>query len=327
MAKVVHFCLDQARASGVNTFCTELNHALNEQGFASAVIRDFPSLSNRSDLSDLVLHLHGLWHCELHRASIWARKRGIPVVWSTHGMTAPWAMRHKGWKKWPAWFLYQKRDLREAVFVHCTSAQEVSWNGGFRCVVIPLGTRENGETALAKDRTRPLRVLFVGRIHPVKGLMNLAKAARMLEPDVEFRIVGPDENGYMNALRDVGCRFDFAGPKFGEELSREYDDCDILVLPSESENFGGVVVDALAHGRPVIASRSTPWKILEDRQCGWWVDNGPASLAKTIAMASKISREELGMMGARGRNLVRERFTWESVSRQMIAVYEKCLKV
>ena len=83
------------------------------------------------------------------------------------------------------------------------------------------------------------------------------------------------------------------------------------------------MVDALAHAKPVIASTGTPWQVLAERRCGWWVENSPDSLARAIEEARTSPLEE---MGARGRALVEERFTWPAVARQMIKEYEHVLR-
>ena len=344
MLSVLQFCPDGRSDSGVNTFCTELDRALRTEGVDSRIVRTFRALQT-SHTS--LLHIHGLWRLSNHRAAQWARAHGIPVVWSTHGMTAPWAMAHKRAKKVLAWWLYQKRDLARAALVHCTSEKELQWNAGAlglrgddalaasKFPVVPLGTRlPSLEAAVSPlPRTGPLKVLFVGRIYPVKGLVNLVRAAARLK-DVEFRIVGADEAGHLAEVkREISLIpspssspspvFAFPGPKYGEELAKEYDACDLLVLPSHSENFGAVVVDALAHAKPVIASTGTPWQVLAERRCGWWVENSPDSLARAIEEARTSPLEE---MGARGRALVEERFTWPAVARQMIKEYEHVLR-
>lgn len=249
-------------------------------------------------------------------------------------------MHHKWWKKWPAWWLYQKRDLQRAAVIHCTSEQEVAWNrrhgfGSF--VVAPLGTERgiDGLTDCRIDGLTDFRVLFVGRIYPVKGLMNLVRAAALLQspttdhqPPICFRIVGPDEAGHRAELEAECARLGvenvaFVGEKHGAELQAEYAGCDVLVLPSFTENFGGVVVDALAHGKPVIASRFTPWGELAEKGCGWWVDNSSESLAKTIAEAANSPRERLAEMGEKGRRLVEEKYTWEAVAKTMVEEYKR----
>ena len=284
-----------------------------------------------------VVHIHGMWSPILHRVSRWAHKNEIPVVWSTHGMTAPWSMRHKWWKKWPVWHLYQKRDLRQASVIHSTTDLEAKWNKelGFKNLqtVIPLGTvLPNKKDSSVIKREDVLRVLFVGRIYPVKGLMNVVRAAVELKDcKILFRIVGPDQDGHQAELMGEAERlgvlgmFDWAGARYGEDLSDEYDNCDMLILPSFTENFGATVVDALSHGKPALASAFTPWKILEERNCGWWVSNKPRDLAKVFRAIVALDTDKLNEMGVCGRKLVEEKYTWAAVCNAMLKGYKEIL--
>lgn len=341
--KILHVCPDAAPSSGVNCFCSRLNEALCAQGVDSSVVREYAPRSSPLIPQPSLLHLHGLWLGVHHQAAVWARQNGVPVVWSTHGMTAPWSMRHKWWKKLPAWWLYQKRDLQRAAVLHATSEQEVEWNRKLglanRQVLVPLGSDlhqspgTNPQSPGTKHQAPGTIILFVGRIYPVKGLMNLVRAAALLPPPppaIRFRIVGPDQAGHRAELEAECARLgvknvQFVGEKHGAELDAEYEACDVLALPSFTENFGGVVVDALAHGKPVIASKFTPWRELEEKGCGWWVDNAPESLAKTIAAAAGLPRERRVEMGEKGRALVEANFTWQAVAKSMLACYQSLI--
>ena len=73
---------------------------------------------------------------------------------------------------------------------------------------------------------------------------------------------------------------------------------------------------------PVIVSRGTPWQEVEERQCGWWVENDPETLARTIVEMMALSEDERCAMGARGREWIRRDFSWESVGREMLSAYE-----
>ena len=337
--RIIHFCPDDRASSGINKFCSELNRHLVALGVDSSIIRTPSDLATSHQPPPAILHLHEMWLPSVHAAAAWARQKGVPIVWSTHGMTAPWSMRHKWWKKLPAWWLYQKRDLRSAALIHCTAEQEVAWNVklGFKnCIVVPLGTdcRIEGLTDCRIGGLTDFRVLFVGRIYPVKGLMNLVRAIAIINQSIKqsvklsIRLVGPDQAGHRAEL-EAECErlgvknVQFVGEKHGAELDAEYEACDVLVLPSFTENFGGVVVDALSHGKPVIASKFTPWRELEEKGCGWWVDNAPESLAKTIAAAASLPREKRIEMGEKGRALVEAKYTWQAVAKAMIEGYEK----
>jgi glycosyltransferase involved in cell wall biosynthesis len=100
---------------------------------------------------------------------------------------------------------------------------------------------------------------------------------------------------------------------------------DVFVLPSYSENFGIVVAEAMAWGRPVIASTGTPWKEVADVGAGWWVKPEEEALAVALAEAMDKRPEELEAMGAQGRALVEERYTWAAPAKKLIAAYEAAL--
>ena len=171
----------------------------------------------------------------------------------------------------------------------------------------------------------------------MKGLDNLVDAWAKVSPKGwRLRVVGGEnKEGYVAAL-EAKCRdlhveasVDFAGAKYGEELQRAYAEADCLILPSFTENFGGVVVDALGAGRPVIASDKTPWRELEENpfgKCGWCVPNDPDSLAQAIWEMMAMSDSERDAMGVKGRSLVVAKYTWTAVSEQMMKVYEEMSK-
>ena len=96
-----------------------------------------------------------------------------------------------------------------------------------------------------------------------------------------------------------------------------------MALVSETENFGAVVADALAHGMPVITSTGTRWHEVEERQCGWWVDNGVNSLTKVLKSLCALSDAERIQMGENGKRLIQEKYTWPAVAKQMSAFYER----
>lgn len=350
--RVIHFTCDLSAASGVATFVRKMDSCLRAKGVDSQVVSKVLQLEVGNDKPDLV-HIHGLWLGAYHKVASCARKNSIPVVWSTHGMTAPWSMRYKWWKKLPAWLFYQKRDLLGAFAIHCTTDQELEWNrklGLKNCFIAPLGTDllvdgQRLETGGQSLDVSGRRLLFVGRIHPVKGLENLIRAwgmavGRNREADGSrqlvvggerwrLRVVGPDEGGYLARLKtlvaslELKDRVEFVGSRFGGELQKEYDDCDCLVLPSFTENFGATVVDAMAYGKPVIASTFTPWKEVSDRGCGWWVSNEPGELAKAIVEMIEIGDEKRRAMGQIGQLLVGEKYAWGAVADTMIREYNR----
>lgn len=350
--KILHLTTGLQKASGVTTFVEGASAALNEIGVLSC------ASTNLRDLDVVkpdVVHLHGLWTPFYHHAANWAKNAGVPIVWSTHGMLAPWSLRHKWWKKIPAWLLYQWRDLKSAAMFHATVEAEAQWirNLGFKqpIVVAPLGTTlpqtdaEFGKTTSSstrgyaddKDCLAKVRrtLLFVGRVYSVKALDSLIKAFTAANvPGWKLRIVGPDQAGHQaeleklcEQLKDQGLKFnvEFAGPKFDDELAAEYENCDCLALVSHTENFGATVVDAMAHGKPVITSTNTPWEEVATRFAGWWVSNEIEPLSKAMGEMMRLSDAERAEMGRRGRRLVEEKYTWEAVAKKLAEGYGRIL--
>lgn len=320
------------KASGVTTFIENVVSELRTLGHeVDVATKADHGLVRRLREYDVV-HLHGIWPPFLHRWSQVARKAGVKVVWSPHGMLAPWALHYKWFKKKVAWMLYQKRDLQRADALHVTAPGEDSdvRRVGLKnpVIVVPLGVRMPTERLARKRKgSSPTTLLFTGRVAPIKALANLI-AAMKISQGWRLRIVGPDEDGHVAELKalaeetGVAGRIDFVGPKYGAELEQEYRHADCFILPSFSENFGSVVVEAMAAGVPVIVSRGTPWQEVEERQCGWWVENDPETLARTIVEMMALSEDERCAMGARGREWIRRDFSWESVGREMLSAYE-----
>ena len=174
--------------------------------------------------------------------------------------------------------------------------------------------------------------IFLSRLHPGKGLLTLAEAwARIRPQGWRMKIVGPDSYGHraevVAKLRELGIRdqWEFVDMLNDVEKWSAYRAADLLVHPSVSENFGITIVEGLAAELPVIATKGTPWQELETYNCGWWIDIGVEPLVGALKEAMSHSDEERGAMGARGRKLVEEKYTWPAVVKAMVKGYEEIL--
>lgn len=255
-------------------------------------------------------------------------------------MLSPWAKRFKWWKKLPVWLLWQKRDLARSSIMHVTSEIEKKWIEAYEfgkpVAVSPLGTYlPPFESAQRKEGNSDKKILlFAGRIAPIKALPNLMSAwATQKMPGWTLRIVGEETTpGYKNELVDLCLQLrisdsvEFAGARFGDELNHEYCNANALALVSETENFGAVVADAMAHCLPVITSKGTPWQCVDDEKCGWWVDNDVESLSRVLGEMRALPDSEMMAMGMRGRSLVEKQYSWQAIALEMKSVYECILK-
>lgn len=289
-------------------------------------------MDQRCDYPGYVLiHDHGLWLPTNHAAATVARRRGIPLIVSPRGMLEPWAVNHHAWKKRLAWQLYQRRDLETARVLHATAPQEAE-NLRRLGLTQPIAVIPNGidpPSGVEPPRlTEGRRVaLFLSRIHPKKGLLNLVEAWGMAHPaGWRVLIAGPDEDGHRAVVEEriraagLTADFEFIGPVDGERKAELYRTASLFVLPSYSENFGVVVAEALSHGLPVLTTRGTPWADLVTQDCGWWIETGAPPLAQALSAATALTDEERLAMGERGRSYVR-RYNWDSIAMATLAMY------
>lgn len=281
-----------------------------------------------------LIHTHGLWLHPSWAALSWKAKYGRPHVASIRGMLEPWAWQYRAWKKRPIWGMLEKRNLESASLLHATSEQEAQSirDRGLRApiAIIPNGVELPDQWMWnAGSAPRMKTVLFLSRIHPIKGLPLLLEAWAKVRPvGWDLKIVGPDEAGHRKdlekqvvtlGLTDVVSFQDAVSGK--EAKGSLFQEVSVFALPTHSENFGIAVAEAMAHGLPVITTHGAPWKVLETEKCGWWVPVGAESIAAALDEATLLSPEFLEEMGARGRAVVTEQFGWDGIARQFAGCY------
>ncbi|MDP1612364.1 MAG: glycosyltransferase [Sulfuritalea sp.] len=296
----------------------------------------------RSELADLgrserisLIHNHGIWLPVNHWAANAALRMQVPLVIHPRGMLEPWSMSYHRLRKQIVMRAYQRRDLARASAFVATSQGEYE---SIRRIGIaaPVALIPNGvdfddpdqaDDGLVRAEANVRTVLFLSRIHPKKGLLELVRAWQQIRPDGwRLSIAGPDENGHLAEVLSlarelkVDGTIDYLGVVDGADKQKLFRSADIFVLPSFSENFGVVVVEALAQGLPVITTTGTPWRDLPQLGCGWCVDPAVAPLAEALRQAMSVSDDERRAMGQRGREYARG-YDWDGIGQTTAAFY------
>ncbi len=293
-----------------------------------------------------VLHSHGLWTYINRQSARVARTLGRPHVISVRGMLEPWALQHHGWRKKIAGGMFQDRALREAACLHVLNQSEGRNLRalGLRSPValIPNGVdlpqhnvaREPLESAFPHLKG-PRWLLYLGRIHPQKGLLNLASAwARLCSnfPDHVLIVAGPEQLGHWAEVEQVlrsqgaGGRYQYTGMLQGELKASALGNAETMILPSYTEAASMALLEALAHGRPVVATHASNFPLIATRQLGLLCEPRTDSIAESLAQVLALSDSEREAMGRRGRELVKEQFAWSAIAAQMIELYLYLLK-
>jgi glycosyltransferase involved in cell wall biosynthesis len=278
-----------------------------------------------------VLHAHGLWVMPNIYPAIVARRYHIPLIVAPRGMLGREALKFSRYRKYLMWYAAQRSAVAAASCLHATSEQEYLEirNFGLRQPVAVVPNGVDVPPMSSGVRKQQHTVLYLGRIHPKKGLDRLISAWRSLEndwPDWRLEIIGPDERGYLDELkrqaRDLGLRrVSFADPVFGNRKHEAYRAADLFVMPTLNENFAMTVAEALSNGTPVICTKGAPWQGLEINRCGWWIDQGKDALTCGLREAMSKTHDELVAMGLRGRAWMIKDFSWRSIALEMSSVY------
>ena len=321
-----------------------------------------PLLAKELKASDApLLHLHTLWQYPSCLANQWVNRSQRPYLVTPNGMLEPWALRNSNWKKRIALFAYEKKMLGRAACLHANTLKEA---GDFRSLGLtnPIAIIPNGIDLPEEAGVEPLKpetktLLFLGRIHPKKGLANALRAWRRCQEagssgleEWQFVVAGWDQGGHENELkrqcREAGVSVDsvpledflsegpkpesskerpsvvFVGAAFGDQKDELLRRADAFILPSFSEGLPMAILEAWSYGLPMLMTDHC--NLLEgfDHQAAIRIGTESDSIVQGLSELMQMSVGQRSEMGERGRQLVEAKFTWPQVAAQMIEVYE-----
>lgn len=293
-------------------------------------------LEAATDDPKTIIHNHGMWQWNSVYPGQVARRTGATLICSPRGTFSKWAMGQGSRAKRLFWPTFQRPACEASRCFHATSPAEADDIRalGFRqpITVIPNGIDVPPENKLTFERER--MILFLGRVHPVKGIDFLLRAWSLLQDrhmDWSLCIAGSDEgyygtNGYLRELQELTQRLGlsrvrFVGDVRGEAKEALLSSAALFVLPTHSENFGVAVAEALAWSVPCIVTKGAPWGGLHRERAGWWIDRDIDAISSALDEAMATDEQARWEMGARGRKWVSEEFSWPSIGLRMAQTY------
>lgn len=289
---------------------------------------------------DLV-HGHGLWMYPSIACSTWARLERKPYLVTTHGMLDHWAVRNSAWKKRVASLLYEGAHLRGAACIHAVSHSEAQSIRAYG-LTNPICVLPNGidfdlqimSTPVAgKDERK--RLLYLGRLHPKKNLLNLLRAWHQLKNQSELRtkewsltIAGWSQGGFQEELQQFCAKsgidgsVHFVGPMFGLAKESVYRNADAFILPSLSEGLPVAVLEAWSYNLPVLITPECNIPEGFDAEAAIRIGTESEKIVVGISQLIAMTDSERQSMGARGKQLVEKKFSRNKIAREMYSVYE-----
>ena len=360
------------------------------------------------EFSPDLVHTHGLWIFSSIATNQYCHHRGVPYVISPHGMLDPWAVRHSRWKKAIAHFFYEGAHLNDAFCLRAlceAEARAIRLLGlknpiavipnGIDLPIIPNAENLKTETLKPEEQKAESRkqkaeigdefqpsafarsrktLLYLGRIHPKKGLVNLIKAwaavqgSRHSSPVTRhdewlLAIAGWDQGGHEAELKRLCGELEiewqdarehrtsnieqptfnqpkvsrqksavssqrsvvFLGPQFNKDKMSCYRSCDGFILPSFSEGLPMVVLEAWAHGKPVLMTPECNLPAGFALGAAIRIEPNVESIAQGLQELFRTPHSALRMLGDNGLQLAREQFAWPVVAAEMKRLYEWAL--
>lgn len=302
------------------------------------------SLDLKSKLRSLrpaIIHQQGIWTFASCINLLYRKCYHAKTIIAPRGMLDPWAVRNSGWKKRIVGHLFEYKNLRTADCIHalCQSEYESIRKFGLNN---PVAIIPNGITLPQNpqyDRNHEKRILlFVGRIHPKKGIKELILGLAMVKaqnPSLfnswEIHIAGWDQNGHINELKQIVESHNltndvkFVGSLYGEAKEKALCRANAFILPSFSEGLPMSVLEAWAYELPVVMTDFCNIPKGFEHNCAVKIDPTPNDICEKLIAFFQMSEMELTEMGKRGKKLVSQSFTWEIVAKETIELYKYLL--
>jgi len=284
-----------------------------------------------------VVEAHALFSYPTIPASRFAAWSGVPYVLRPLGTLSKWSLEQHAWKKRPYYAMIERPNLARAAAIHVTAESEAvelrALGFGAEVRVIPLGVEVQPISRTLAHAPRAMRLLFLSRVHPKKGIELLLSALATLRArgvdDITLDIAGDGDLEYLRHLHSEVARLQlddrvrFLGAVHGEAKRAAFAASDVFVLTSHNENFGIAAAEALAAGLPVILSKEVGLaRDVERNSLGITVALDVDAIADAI---DRMSRDPAGRIatGERAARYATEHLSWAECGRRLLSLYEE----
>ena len=280
------------------------------------------------------VHIHSWWNLTVLFSTFVCILRGVRPVLSPRGMLSPFSLKSK-FKSILHKTIGQR--LLSRTFLHATSPQETAecvalipnWQNVMLPNFLELPTVEAKQKFIKDHAMTKIRLLFLSRIHPKKGIELLFNALAQVPFDWSLSIAGDGEAAYIMKLEQLATalsidkKITWLGWVTTIQRPFVFQAADLLVLPSHNENFANVVVESLAMGTPVLVSRHVGLSdYVVQNDLGWVCDTTVESIKETLNQAFTQSKHRQ-WIAERSAAQIRADFDPSVLAAKYMAVYRR----
>jgi glycosyltransferase involved in cell wall biosynthesis len=292
-----------------------------------------------------IVHLHGIWMWPQWAAAREAHRIRRPLVLSTHGMMEPWIWQRQIWlhqlKKTIYWRTVAYPAFKCATVIHALTKKEADNLSNYfpsqRIEILPhsldLDQIDKNLAICPIEQSASPYILFLGRLHPVKGVDLLIQAfAHLRGTDVNLKIAGAaqvKDKGYdkylFGLVHELGLekQVQFLGAVQGKEKWNLYRNAWAFYLPSHSEVIAMVNLEASACRTPVITTFQSGVTDLWSAHGGMLINPNVEEVAESLLQVTQWSRSERDQRGNSLRRLVESTYSSNVLTPQWIALYNE----
>jgi|GEM_PF-6775224 len=292
-----------------------------------------------------ILHIHGMWNFYNIQAIIWAKKNGIPVMWTVHGELDPVRIRSKILKKYPYFKLLFQFLRKEVSVIRAITKQEKKYilNHGFdnKVLIIPNGVitqaLSSGDDKMRFKKLigadpRKKILLFASRISPEKGIELLLNSFNSISKecfDWELVVAGSTVGSTNEWLRKImliiesNSQIRYIGHWPANDKATLFNAADCFILPSMSDVMSLVVMEASSYSIPSIITVGCDFNELYETGGSFMIKNSDFNEELKAILATPI--DEFIKKGIIAHKFIKEKYNWEEAARLMVPVFHEML--
>jgi glycosyltransferase involved in cell wall biosynthesis len=313
---------------------------LRKYGFSTACRRWLKQNARNYD----IIHTHAVLSPFSSLVMSCAQQQGVPYLIRPLGVLSPWSLTQARWKKRLFIRFIDRTNLAQAEVIHCTSEKEAqdveTLQLGPETCVIPHGVTVPTKIARAKDKLRAKvgarpsdrLIVFIGRLHPKKGLDLLLKAlGKCGRTDFKLVLAGEGDSTFVDSLKQLAATLNLSdqlhliGFVSGDAKDVLLQGADLFALTSHHENFALAALEALAAGTPVLLSENVDLApVVVSNKMGWVSTLELESISSCLNEFFRVGIPDTDFP-ARAGNLVEQQYSWTRQARRLESLYRSIL--